>query len=106
MHCSYCGESTHNARTCERKKAGEPAVKKSKKITTLVVPDQLRSQQNETYQVCAKPSFIDQILELLQILCTTHFYFSLGGVPARKCARQQHAPYVNFGETNGVTTAR
>jgi hypothetical protein len=52
------------------------------------------------------PSFIDQILELLQILCTTHFYLSLGGVSARKCDRQQHAPYVNFGEPNDVTAAR
>jgi hypothetical protein len=56
MHCSHCGEPGHNSATCERKKAGEPAVKKSRKKASPFVPDQHSSQQPATVQVCAKPT--------------------------------------------------
>jgi len=56
MHCSHCGEPGHNSATCERKKAGEPAVKKSRKKASPSVPDQHSSQQPATVQVCAKPT--------------------------------------------------
>jgi hypothetical protein len=58
MHCSHCGQTGHNSARCEAKKAGQPAIKKTKKPTgtaTTTESEQQPSYEVRHFQVCAQP---------------------------------------------------
>jgi hypothetical protein len=57
MHCTHCGELGHNTATCKAKKAGLPAIKKTKRApATTTEPKQQPIYDEEEYsQVCAQP---------------------------------------------------
>lgn len=49
MHCSHCGQTGHNSARCEAKKAGQPAIKETKKPTRTATTTE--PEQQPSYEV-------------------------------------------------------